>query len=523
MDLRLHQIEAVDSINSHKEGVVHLPTGSGKTRIEAAAIVTNITKSYDWLKTNNMGNETPVFVILTPRILLTNQIYNEVKRFVLEDRIDCQYLIVHSGKTKDDNHYRNWTLDIPYRQIKSTTSSREISSEYERAKLDRVPLIIFGTYDSSERIVYSQIPIYMLLCDEAHYLVSEEFGWIPKEDGDEFFPAERKYYFTATLKETKSNDGVGMNNSKLFGPIIYEKTPAQIIHAGEILRPRLHLVDIESSHKDDEVDKMNKELDYDVSCIIDSFTEHRVHCNIGAKMLVVTKGSEHLNNITTHWRMKNLLNIRPNLTIFDISSVYQPRINGEVVRREEFLRRLQGMNDTDEAIIFHINILSEGIDVPGITGVMIMNSLGLAKFLQTLGRATRLHQRDRENLYSLRIISNQLDRFVKPYAWIILPIYGIIGEDEKERIKEIVYALRETGFRAAEDVVLKQDRGSAIPKPLGGINKTDSRAKALFDLFADVEHIIEEREKADRIAIEDFRIIESIHNMSDEELLNSLA
>jgi hypothetical protein len=240
-------------------------------------------------------------------------------------------------------------------------------------------------------------------------------------------------------------------------------------------------------------------------------------------MLVVTKGSEHLNNITTHRKIKNLLETNPLLTIFDISSVHSPRINGKVVKREVFLNKLQGLSDSDQAIIFHINILTEGIDVPNITGVMIMNNMKLGRFLQTLGRASRLHPKDRERLYSEEILPDELDRFVKSYAWIIVPIYnGIIGEDQKEYIQEIVYALRESGFNAAEDVVIKQKRGSAIPESLKTINKKDTRVPVLFDLFAKVEHIIEEREKADKLSIEEFRMIEDIHYMSDEELLNSL-
>lgn len=523
MNPRQHQIEALTVMNQYNEGIINLPTGSGKTLIEAWAIGNNVDDSWEWLKRNGKKEDVPVFVILTPRILLTNQIYNEVKKFILEKKLDCQYLIVHSGRAEDKN-YRNWTIDLPYRELTSTTSSREIVLEYEKAKREKVPLIIFGTYDSSERIVISNIPVYMLECDEAHYLVSEEFKWIPKEKEDnelKFFQAERKYYFTATLRETTSDFGLGMNNSHLFGPVICKKTPLQLINSGDIIRPRLHLVDIESAKRDDEVDQMNKELDYDVSAIIDSFIEHRMHCNIGAKMLVVTKGSEHLNTITTHRRMKNMLEKNPSLTIFDISSFYKPRINGKEVKREEFLSRLQNLTITDQAIIFHINILTEGIDVPGITGVMIMNSMKLGKFLQTLGRASRLYESDRTKLYSGEMAPSELDRFVKPYAWIILPIYnGIIGEDQKENIQDIVYALRETGFNAAEDVVIKQKRGSAIPVPLGGVNERDTRCKALFDLFAQVEHIIEEKETSDRIGIEEYRMTETVRNMSDEQLIN---
>jgi superfamily II DNA or RNA helicase len=498
MELRKHQIEALEALEKYNEGIVHLPTGAGKTMIESYAIINNIEKGFELF-------EIPVFVVLAPRIILCNQLYTVVKDMLLSQNKDCQYLIVHSGKTVD-NTKRMWTATLPFRDLLLTTSSKDIKSEYNKALEEKVPLVIFGTYDSCERIVNAGVPVYMTLCDEAHYLVSEEFNWISKENEENIvkqFNSTRKYYFTATLKETISDNSLGMNNSNLFGPIIYEKTPLEMITAGEILKPRMHLVDINNSYAEN-----IGEINADVNAIINSFIEHRVHCNIGAKMLVVTKGSEHLNDITRHPKMQNLLEIRPGLKIFDISSAYMPRINGETVKREKFLESLQNLSDTDEAIIFHINILSEGIDVPGITGIMPMNMMGTGKFLQTLGRPSRLHKKDREKLYAGIMKYNESDKFIKPYAWILVPTYGIIGDD-----------LRDYGFNAAEDVVIKESKGKTIPIPLGGVNETDKRGVALFDLFVDVEHTIEEKAAADKLAVEDFRLEESIKSLSDEELV----
>ncbi|TXG85756.1 MAG: DEAD/DEAH box helicase [Spirochaetes bacterium] len=70
--LRQHQIEALEAINNINEGIIHLPTGTGKTFIQANAIVNN-------LESNK------VFVILSPRILLTNQLYSEVKSILLQN------------------------------------------------------------------------------------------------------------------------------------------------------------------------------------------------------------------------------------------------------------------------------------------------------------------------------------------------------------------------------------------------------------------------------------------------------
>ena len=232
-ELRIHQLEACDAIENNHEGIIHLPTGSGKTFIQATSIVRALEAD-------------KVYVVLSPRILLTNQLYSEVKEILQLNNKDCQYLIVHSGRI-EDNEDMAWSDELTYRDVKSTTSSSVIVEDYERAQRENIPLIIFGTYDSAERIVNANIPVKMLMCDEAHYLVSEEFSWIRNEnytDGRKQFNADRKYYFTATLKETASDLGLGMNNSNEFGHIIYSKTPAELIQSGEILRPRMHLVNV---------------------------------------------------------------------------------------------------------------------------------------------------------------------------------------------------------------------------------------------------------------------------------------
>jgi superfamily II DNA or RNA helicase len=516
MELRPHQLEAIEAINQNLEGIIHLPTGTGKTNIQAISISDNISNAKIWLKESEMAEEIPVFTILAPRILLSNQLFMTVRGILMDKNIDAQYLIVHSGRTQDDIERRKKSPDLPYRELKSTTKKSVVQNEYMKAKAEGVPLIIFGTYDSAERIIQAEIPVYMVCCDEAQYLVSREFGWIGDEtedDGEKFFPAYRKYYFTATLKETASDEGLGMNNSNKFGPIIYEKTPLEMIHKGEIIRPRIHLVNLSNSN-----DKTS-DLLKDVNAIIESFKEHLINVNTGAKMLVIAKGSEHLNDIVSHPAMKNFLDIRVNMKIFDISSAYSPRINGVVVSREEFLGKLRGMTDTDEAIIFHINILTEGIDVQGITAIMPMNTMGLGKFLQTLGRATRLHPRDRGKLYNGILKWHEVEKFVKPYAWVIIPIYGIIGEDLKMGLSEIIYSLRSFGFKASEDVVIKEDKGKAMPQSLAGINQRDTKTKDLLTSLVGIEHTIEEQEEADRLDVEEFKENTYLKSLTFEESL----
>lgn len=498
------QNEALDAIEKNNEGITHLPTATGKSLIQAMAIIRNLQSAR-------------VFVVLSPRILLTNQLYNTIKEQLIGHEKDCQYLVVHSGRAEDKTDFE-WSENMPYREVQSTTSSTIIKDEYDKAIRENVPLVIFGTYDSSERIVQSDIPVYMLLCDEAHYLVGEEFGWIRYEnytDGRKQFNTLRKYFFTATLKTTISDNGLGMNNVTEFGDVIYSKTPLEMVQAGKIIRPRMHFVDVSNYTAANEIDS-------DVNAIIESFTEHRIHCKIGAKLLIVTKGSKHLNDIVTHPRMLEELETRPNLQIFDISSEHKPRINGEIVNRKDFLNRLQSLTDSDEALILHVKILTEGIDVPGITGVMIMNQLSLSTFLQTLGRAIRLYLKDRIKLNNGTIKFDELNKFVKPYAWIIIPVYGIIGADLRASIQEIVYGLRTYGFNASEDCVIKQSKGKVIPVSLNQLNELDTRGIAYRNLILEIVQDVEAKEIADQLNIDEFKLNEAIKSETFDELIVGL-
>ena len=523
MKARKHQVEALEAMNGISEGIIHLPTGTGKTFIQSLSIEKGIDEGWAYIKENNL-DDIPVLTVLSPRIMLSNQLFDDIREKLLNKKLDCQYLIVHSGGKKD-NVKRKWTASQPYRELTSTTNSRIVAEEYDKAKRENVPLIIFGTYDSAKRIMQSGIPVYMVNCDEAQYIVSKEFNWISKESDNEenpekFFNAVRKYYYTATLKETSSLNGLGMNNTNLFGPIIYKKSPAEMINAGEIIRPRVHIIRMD---KDVENDGEISNVNNDVRAIIESFREHNYHVsNIGAKLLVVAKGSDDLNDIVSHPRMARFMATRPNLRIFDISSKYEPRINGEIVNREVFLKTLQGLGDTDEAIIFHIDILSEGIDVPGITGVMPMRSLGLAKFMQTLGRATRLHTLDRIKLYGNLIKSNELEDFVKPYAWVILPAYDILDEDSREKIQNIIHGLRGYDFNASEDIVIRNDSGSIRPEPLGGLNEASTRAKALFEGIINISHEIESKEEASELRLEEFNLGLGLKTKSEDELIANI-
>lgn len=476
--LQPHQVNAEAALSAAVRGIINLPTGTGKTLIQSRAIVNHI-----------QHNEPKVYVIASPRILLSNQLMSDVRADLAHNGVSAQYLVVHSGRPDDRKDIElEHDLGISFRETLSGTKVETIAEAYRRATAEKVSLVVSSTYHSIGRIVKANIPVEILFCDEAHYLVQEQFSWIVATP----FPAKRAYYFTATLRETPSKEGMGMNNSALFGNVLYRELPVDMIAAGQMVRPRMHLVDMSHAPQKDEADGL---------AVAEAFVEHRSLLNgIGAKMLVVAKdGSDHLNSLAQHPLVADLIESRPSFRVFDISSAFGARINGIEVTRSKFLEELRSMKDHDEAIIIHHDILAEGIDVAGITGVMPLISLGKAKFLQTLGRSTRLHDNDRSRLYAGKMTANELRRFTKPYAWLIVPVYGEIGEDMHEDMAKMIRELRTYGFNPSEDVVIRQKRGKKVPEPIASVTDKATLNTAILEFVAEVVHTIEDEKKAEEL------------------------
>jgi superfamily II DNA or RNA helicase len=121
-----------------------------------------------------------------------------------------------------------------------------------------------------------------------------------------------------------------------------------------------------------------------------------------------------------------------------------------------------GKNPMTEIIILHYDILAEGIDVPGITGIMPLRTLGKAKFLQTFGRAARLDIEDRERITKGEITPDQLSEMNKPYSWVIVPTIIHEDADSKEHIGQLITELRDYGFKPSEDIV-STDSKNGLP------------------------------------------------------------
>ena len=91
MPLYPYQVDAVNSTNTSKKGIIVMPTGTGKTIIQAA-IIEKFIGSIKQFK---------MFVVNGPRIILTYQLLKEVYTYMVERGIECRYHFVHSGSALD--------------------------------------------------------------------------------------------------------------------------------------------------------------------------------------------------------------------------------------------------------------------------------------------------------------------------------------------------------------------------------------------------------------------------------------
>jgi superfamily II DNA or RNA helicase len=488
--LRTYQEEAIQASFSAPRGIVCLPTGSGKTSIQSFTLIQDIQE--------NPGHR--VFLILAPRIVLSFQLMKEYYKDLNEIGIACWYAGLHSGGSVDINEFEEErSQDIAFQNIEVTTSSLVLRDEIEKAKNQDLPIIIFGTYHSAERapMAMNGKPFNLVICDEAHYLVSDQFEDLVKFDG---LVADRMIFYTATMQTTASDSGKGMNNKDRFGEVIYQKIPREMIDMGYMVRPRMHIIQIENDlDKDELVNNAGR-------VVAESFAQHEYIARRTGKVLVTCTGTPMVKNIIDSKEIRSIQR-RRGCKVYAVGS--DPSIGNQIdgiqYSRQEFLRKLRedGLDNSQEMIILHIDILTEGIDVPGITGILPFRSLAKSKFIQTLGRAARVCPDDLESFKDGEYTHNDLHEMVKPYAWVMLP--DIEGEDSAEESVRLIHELRTYGFDPREDVFISNQRGQMPPvvlmDPLTETNHRSSAVKAAID---ELRHEIESEEVANLIDGESF-------------------
>lgn len=434
--LRTHQRNSINSIQNEIIGQINIPTGTGKTYIQKHIHIQDMIE-----KTKN--NQLGVYVIAAHRLALCTQLFNEVLDLFINCGIKADLIYIGSERYNFDalnQKYMHLGYHISSIQGEQTTSASVVKITVDKAKQNNRHCVIVSTYHSFHKLSFlDQIDI--VTYDEAHTTTSELFTENIKAVKSKI---KKQFFFTATRRV--HGDNGGQNNIEFYGKVLYEMSPREAIEIGEIVRPRLHFIRCNDLQ---DVDVTNNETMM-VKTVMDAFEKHRnkvksSSCDskvIGPKMLVTVNGLHELHTIHNNQDFQDFCTDNK-IKTFAFSSDEGEFYNFKTISRQNALDKMNEMNNTESAIMFHYDILTEGIDLPAITGVLLLRDLPTAKLLQNVGRGARLLKEDRQKIYNKIIHPTQLDKMIKPYCWVILPEYlrTLSGGDD---LKRMIIDLRET-------------------------------------------------------------------------------
>jgi len=348
MQLRPHQLEALDKMNTKRLGQVIVPTGGGKTMCMIEDAKKRFTQS----------SLPQTIVVVAPRILLANQLSAEFLEFIT----DVDVIHVHSGET----HHN------------STTKADQLEYWVNNSTEN---ILIFTTYHSLHRVEETGIEVDTIYFDEAHNSVQKNF--FPATD---YFSrrADRCYFFTATPKHSRTTEKAGMNHTKTYGNVICQIPAPRLVKQGYILPPKVEVYRSRILKKDELVaDRDNEQM----IGAIDNLDKNKV--------LICAKSTRQIVALVSQTDFVKQLAIRGYSYMY-ITSKTGAVIDGEKVDRETFFDTLNkwGRNGK-KFVVLHHSILSEGINVNGLEAVLFMRSMDYIGISQTIGRVIRKGNADK--------------------------------------------------------------------------------------------------------------------------------
>jgi len=379
MQLRPHQQDALDAMLAYDKGQIVIPTGGGKTPVMFHDLIVNCQYIDNGMTT----------VVVAPRILLAEQLCSEFLEHI--DTTNTHILHVHSGET---HHF-------------STTNPSKINLFVNTARTAGENVIIFTTYHSLHRLQQADVEVNTIYFDEAHNSVQRNFF-----PATEHFSAvaDRCYFFTATRRTSATISKPGMNDSEVYGDVIYRVPAPKLVNEGYILPPVIKA-------KKFEVLKANEiSADRDCNNIIETLQE-----NSTSKVLVCVKSAKQLINLMTQTDFATQLNDMGYSYLY-ITSKTGAVIDGQKVNREVFFDTLNawGKDSSKKFVCLHRSILSEGINVSELETVVFLRNMDVIEMTQTIGRVLRKGSD------------------CKTFGLCVVPIYSQVGISTEKRLQNVV-------------------------------------------------------------------------------------
>ena len=89
-------------------------------------------------------------------------------------------------------------------------------------------------------------------------------------------------------------------------------------------------------------------------------------------------------------------------------------------------------------IVFHYSILSEGMNVHGLTHCIMLRNLPVIEMAQTIGRVIRMHRDDRQAIADGTIKPGQFAFYKKPFGTITVPVQNNYGDKIIKQLQNVV-------------------------------------------------------------------------------------
>jgi superfamily II DNA or RNA helicase len=393
-----YQQRALDAVQASNKGTVYIPTGGGKTVVMMEDARQRILNSDSSL----------TFVVVAPRILLANQLCSEFEEYLKE--FDITYIHVHSGET----HHQ------------SSTRPNVIADYHEAAVEVGSHRFIFTTYNSIRRVNDSGVKVDVVYFDEAHHCAKpSNFVGIAHTTEQ----ASNAYFFTATPKYKNSEES--MNNTSVYGSNIISVTAKELIDAGSIIPPRIHTYTSENQRTKENAPFVDSENIIGILSEIDE--------NVVPKVLVASPSTKVI------WEMFSETEILDELkemgfTVMHITSKHGAYIDQNKVSREVFFEKMSEYgNDPDKKfIVFHYSILSEGMNVHGLTHCIMLRNLPVIEMAQTIGRVIRMNKDDRKAIASGQVKPGDFAFYKKPFGTISVPVQNNYGDKIARQLQNVV-------------------------------------------------------------------------------------
>jgi len=413
MQLRPHQQRALDAMLIANKGQVIVPTGGGKTLVAIKDVERRLASA----------TSPQTIVVVAPRIMLATQLSAEYLEFITNANV----LHVHSGETE---HF-------------STTKSDRINLFVRMCHHVGEHVIIFTTYHSLPRIIDAGIDLSCCYFDEAHNAVQRNhFVGVAAAS----LTSKASYFFTATPKHTRRTNR-GMNNSEIYGSVLCNVPAPELVAGGSILPPTVIPYEIDiTREKGAAAATSDRAMLLD---IVDSLPADK-----SSKILVASPASKIMGALLFKTSIMHDLRER-GYDVLHITSKYGAYVNDKKVNREQFFNTFDqyGKDPSKKFIIFHYSILSEGINVHGLTHTIMLRNLDIIEMAQTIGRVIRMNKDDAKDIAEGKIPAGALGLYRKSTGYVTVPVFKNYGAQTIKRLQRIVDTIFIEGQPATSLVV----------------------------------------------------------------------